>query len=324
MSSAMEEWNRTIIEPGGFVPYTGEHEYGSTGQCWKLKPEVGEGYFWAYGEKDLFDVKIHNFYFNQDTLVESSISGYLSIFYYDSISGEQLTPYRRMNAGCIQSIVGGDEPYKMWVHKKIPIRCIGIGISPSYYEDYMKAHYPEEYLNPSSAFARLDQEASFPELIFLLKQVENYRGDGIAAKMFYEGKVAEVVALLIESMRKRSGKANIREISKGDFAQIETAAAYLNDHYSYDIPLEQLAQIACMSTTKFKLLFKKRFDCTVTRYLQQRRLSHAECLLTETDLTIGQIAKSVGYSTSSRLAKLFRESTGLTPIEYRKTVRRRT
>ncbi|WP_330682293.1 helix-turn-helix domain-containing protein [Frisingicoccus sp.] len=48
---------------------------------------------------------------------------------------------------------------------------------------------------------------------------------------------------------------------------------------------------------------------------------HILFLLSETDLTIVQIANSVGYSTSSRLAALFRNSTGLTPAEYRDMVR---
>lgn len=116
MQSTMEDWNAQFIESHGFS-LCEDNPYGSLGKCWRMSPEIGEGYFWAYGEKDLFDIKIHDFYYNKDTLVESKVSGYLCIFYYDSISGEQLTPYRRINAGCIQSIAGGGEPYKIWIQK---------------------------------------------------------------------------------------------------------------------------------------------------------------------------------------------------------------
>lgn len=317
MQKTMENWNADIIEPYGFT-ICNTHSYNKSGRCWKLSPELGEGFFWAYGEKDLFDIKIHDFYYHKDTLVESKIPGYLSISYYDSISGEQLTPYRRINAGCIQSVVGSDEPYKIWIHKNIPVRSIGIGISPAYYEEYMRALYQEEYSNPYTAFAMLNQEAVFPELVVLLKQVENYHGDGIAAKLFYSGKVAEVVSMLFTRLKNQKKEKDIRRISEQDIKQIELAASYINDHYAREIPLEHLAGFACMSLSKFKNLFQKVYNCSVTGYIQQRRLSHAECLLAESDLTIGQIAKSVGYSTSSRLAVLFRESTGLTPIEYRK------
>ena len=34
------------------------------------------------------------------------------------------------------------------------------------------------------------------------------------------------------------------------------------------------------------------YDCTITEYIQQRRMSQAEYLLTKTDLSIGQIAQT--------------------------------
>ena len=72
-----------------------------------------------------------------------------------------------------------------------------------------------------------------------------------------------------------------------------------------------------------KSCFKKYYDCTITEYIQQRRMSQAEYLLAYTELTVGQVAQTVGYSTSSRFAELFRKSTGLLPLEYRKTAQRK-
>ena len=78
-----------------------------------------------------------------------------------------------------------------------------------------------------------------------------------------------------------------------------------------------------MGTTKLKSCFKKYYDCTITEYVQQRRMSQAEYLLAYTELTVGQVAQTVGYSTSSRFAELFRKSTGLLPLEYRKNAQRK-
>ena len=111
--------------------------------------------------------------------------------------------------------------------------------------------------------------------------------------------------------------------SQQDIENLQIVAAYLSDHYAFDIPLERLTQIACMGTTKLKSCFKKYYDCTITEYVQQRRMSQAEYLLAYTELTVGQVAQTVGYSTSSRFAELFRKSTGLLPLEYRKTAQRK-
>ena len=60
------------------------------------------------------------------------------------------------------------------------------------------------------------------------------------------------------------------------------------------------------------------YGCTITEYLQHRRMSQAEYLLTDTTLSIGQVAQAVGYASASRFAELFRKSTGLLPSTYRK------
>ena len=78
-----------------------------------------------------------------------------------------------------------------------------------------------------------------------------------------------------------------------------------------------------MSVSKFKTCFKTQMNSTVTEYIQARRMSQAEHLLIDTDFTMGQIARMIGYTTSSRFAELFRKSTGILPVEYRKIARNR-
>ena len=77
-----------------------------------------------------------------------------------------------------------------------------------------------------------------------------------------------------------------------------------------------------MGTTKLKKCFKAYFDCTVNEYIQETRLNHAEHLLAYTDLPVGEIAKAVGYSAAGYFANIFSRSTGVLPLEYRKSVRR--
>ncbi|MDO5755082.1 MAG: AraC family transcriptional regulator [Tissierellia bacterium] len=57
---------------------------------------------------------------------------------------------------------------------------------------------------------------------------------------------------------------------------------------------------------------------TITEYTQRKRISMAEHLILSTDLTIGNIAKSVGYQSHSRFSKLFKRYKGFSPIEFKK------
>ena len=52
-------------------------------------------------------------------------------------------------------------------------------------------------------------------------------------------------------------------------------------------------------------------------------MSHAEMLLTSTDLAIDQVALAIGYSNAGRFAANFKNNTGLFPSEYRKMAHRK-
>lgn len=311
------DYYESLLTDHNFVFADDNNNFNSAGQCWRLSPEFGEGFYWVYAKKDLYDIKIHDFYFYDDFFMEFTLPECLSITQYESISGEELNPYRRLSAGCIKTFIGGDKPYKAIIHKKIPIRSIGIEVMPAYYEDYLKRQYPGDYISPLTAFRQVDQTMDFPAMAKLLHEVKLYRGEGIAAGLFYEAKVAEAVSLVVEEQKKFLSRKE-KQLTTQDIEQLENVIAYLNDHYAFDIPLDRLAKIACMGTTKLKTSFKQLQGCTITEYIQQRRMSQAEHLLIDTDFTMGQIAEMIGYSTSSRFAELFRKSTGILPIDYRK------
>lgn len=320
MKDVIKDVYTPVLLQSGFVPEPENDRFCSMGTCWRQTGDHGGGYYWTYGQKDLFDIKIHDFYFHEDSFLEFRFPEFISITWYESISGEEISPYRRLNAGCVKSFIGGDEPYRILIHKKIPITSVGIEITPAYYEDYLKHQYPGEYVNPLEAFRFVDQTEHFPEMVRLLKSVKNYRGEGIAAKLFYESKVAEAVSLIIERY-KAQPKKHRTALSEADRKRLEDVTAYINDHYACELPQERLAKIACMGTTKLKSSFKQMHDCTITEYIQQRRMSQAEHLLSSTDLSIGQIAQTVGYQKAGRFAELFRKSSGLLPGEYRKMTR---
>lgn len=319
MQSSTEALYAPALREFGFVPEPDNHRYGPNGLCWRQAGEGGDGYYWIYGQKDLFTIKIHDFSFREDSFLEFDIPACLSVTYYESISGEELSPYRRLTAGCVKTFLGGMEPYRVLIHKNIPITSIGIDITPAYYETWLKRQYPEEYVHPLEAFRTVDQTDCFPEMVRLLEQVKNYRGEGIAARLFYEAKVAEAVSLVVARGRKQSVQK--KELTQEEQRRILDVTAYINDYCALELPQERLAKIACMGGTKLKSCFRQYHGCTITEYIQQRRMSRGEQLLSETDLPIGQIARSVGYRSASRFAELFRESTGLTPGEYRRCAR---
>ena len=61
------------------------------------------------------------------------------------------------------------------------------------------------------------------------------------------------------------------------------------------------------------------YGTTINAYLQAYRMHTAAGLLRETKLDVTEIAGRVGYQNASKFSEVFRQHTGHTPTEYRKT-----
>lgn len=153
----------------------------------------------------------------------------------------------------------------------------------------------------------------------LLRRLWPQPGDPPHSELYYEGKVLEAMGLIVEHSRTdRPGKG--RAPSLADRERIHDIICYIDDHCSSELRISDLAAIACMSPTKFKETFRKVNGKTLTQYVQGRRMSQAELLLRQGDLTIEQVARSVGYTCASRFSELFRREVGMLPSEFRKTL----
>ena len=99
-------------------------------------------------------------------------------------------------------------------------------------------------------------------------------------------------------------------------------ANYINDHYTSDIRMDFLAQIACISQAKLKYVFKNIYHMSIQQYIVTRRITQAEHLLRDTILPVSEIAEMVGYKYIGSLSDMFRQHTGMSPTEYRGKMRK--
>lgn len=312
----LREIHEPILLKNGFRKVSSCDKFNPIGTCYKLDESLGSGYYWIYSHKDLFSISIHDFYFHDNFYFESQLPEYLGISYYESVSGEEINPYRRLKAGCVKSYWYNGNKYQAIFHKNIPMKSIGIDLTPKYCDNYLEEKYSDDYINPRSALLKINETTEFPEMVLLLHQLKAYKGTGISAKLFYEGKVAEAISLILSREDFKKSKAPTH-FSQSDIDRIENVVSYINDHYAYNLTLSELCKMACMGTTKLKTTFKGIYNCTITEYIQNRRMSQGEHLLSSTDFDIKKIALIVGYKSAARFSELFKKSTGLQPREYR-------
>ncbi len=94
---------------------------------------------------------------------------------------------------------------------------------------------------------------------------------------------------------------------------------YLDLHYSERLYLGDIAAHFGMSPKYFCRYFKNSFGRTLMEYLHHFRIKQASALLLGTDMRIMDIAFAVGFDNFSYFIRKFKELTGMTPSEYRKS-----
>ncbi len=105
---------------------------------------------------------------------------------------------------------------------------------------------------------------------------------------------------------------------KGNFKDpIEEAKAFIDQHLSEDITLEEVAKRVGLARTYFSALFKKMTGETFVHYRIKKRMEEARRLLAVPTLTITDIAVKVGYEDYPHFTKTFKNFVGVSPSEYR-------
>lgn len=135
-----------------------------------------------------------------------------------------------------------------------------------------------------------------------------------------EAQTAEhIVALLFMSFFKTlalsENKASVSNIKYRNY--VNTLDIYISKHYSERIMIDDIAEELHLCSKQVSRIINKEYGMSLSRVVHKHRMSVACMLLRETPLTIGQIAESVGYEYENYFFRLFKETYGITPTEYR-------
>lgn len=98
--------------------------------------------------------------------------------------------------------------------------------------------------------------------------------------------------------------------------KISQAKVMIYDHYMSISP-EEVAASLCLSYSSFRKTFKEYTGFSPARFINEVRMSKAKELLTNTTLSIKEVAYHVGYNNHDYFFTAFRHMTGQTPAEYR-------
>ncbi|CQR24168.1 AraC family transcriptional regulator [Streptococcus varani] len=99
--------------------------------------------------------------------------------------------------------------------------------------------------------------------------------------------------------------------------KIEDLKIYIDNYFDRDLTLTNLAQKMFVSEQYLSKLFKEEVGIGISEYIIRKRLEKVRSFLTETELSITDIAFSAGFSNINSFNRLFKKYQGLTPSDYR-------
>lgn len=99
--------------------------------------------------------------------------------------------------------------------------------------------------------------------------------------------------------------------------QFSELLAWILDNPCADLRVPALAERVAMSPRNFARRFLQTVGVTPARYVLQTRLDQACHYLETTEWTVARVADRSGLQTADMLHRVFRQSLGVTPLEYR-------
>lgn len=92
---------------------------------------------------------------------------------------------------------------------------------------------------------------------------------------------------------------------------------YIQEHCTEDLCLDDVAALAGFSKYHFTRLFKTFTGTSFYKYLNKKRIEHAEKLLVDPQLSITEVALQSGFSSLSAFIRMFKLIKDCTPTEFR-------
>ena len=101
-------------------------------------------------------------------------------------------------------------------------------------------------------------------------------------------------------------------------SRIEKSLNYIAGNIARHITLSDAAAAANLSPSRFSHLFKSCCGIDFSSYLLQLRLTIAQDMLKQTDISIGEIALFCGFASQQHFTGMFKKYLNSTPAKFRK------
>lgn len=169
-----------------------------------------------------------------------------------------------------------------------------------------------ETVNQSAFFIKAEENPMLTTLIGTIFEEMRQKGT------YYQERIRGIIYALLFEIVRVNGKSENPFSGKGNSLRIENAFAYVEEHYSSNFRIADLASECHMSETHFRRVFQERMNMTPIEYVNFVRVKKACELIDKTDISMEDVAEQVGFVTPSTFNRNFRRIIGTSPYQWKK------
>ncbi|PIG94608.1 AraC family transcriptional regulator [Gloeocapsopsis sp. IPPAS B-1203] len=203
-------------------------------------------------------------------------------------------------------------------------RCfiVNAHIAPALFQSFLEPtkELPQEFKH---LLRDLHQEYSISfgkttaQMHLVLQQILQCPYHGFMKRIYLESKIWELIVLLLDQLKPQKQQKSTT-LKSDDIERIYQAQAILLQQLSNPPSLIELARKVGLNDCTLKRGFRQVFGKTAFAYLHHHRLEQAKQLLAQGDMSVAEVALSVGFADRSYFTTAFRKQYGCNPGAYRR------
>jgi len=157
-------------------------------------------------------------------------------------------------------------------------------------------------------------------LQILMDILEEFSNRSVGYREIYRGKLMEILILTMRKVVQEQDELPIAQLT--DNTIIREAIRYFEANYQEKALLSTFCAKNHYNAQYISRRFKQETGLTASEYLHKIRIKRSCNLLAGSNFTVREIALQTGYEDVKFFNKIFKQTIGITPGEYRKTARK--
>ena len=121
----------------------------------------------------------------------------------------------------------------------------------------------------------------------------------------------------------KTSRTHKNSVSRHAQFYVSQMLEFIADNYDQALTINDVAEHVKLNANYAMGIFQRVMQLTLKQYITAMRINHVRALLSDTDITVLDVALTAGFRSSSRFYSTFARYVGMSPQQYRKLSQQR-